>query len=115
MHELSLIQSLMDIIEDYARREGFSRVKTMKLSYGRHSCLDVGALTFAFDIQARGTSAEGARLEFDIRPSLLACATCGKESVCDGPFAAACPCCGSPEVTLTGGMEELKLLELEVD
>jgi hydrogenase nickel incorporation protein HypA/HybF len=115
MHEISLTRSLIDIVGEYARREGFSRVNVLKLSFGRLSCLDPGALEFTFAIQARGTEAEGARLEFDIRPALVTCRNCGEESVCDGPFEAICPRCGSFEVLLSGGTEELKLLEMDVD
>jgi hydrogenase nickel incorporation protein HypA/HybF len=115
MHELALTQSLIAIVGEYALREGFSRVNVLKLSFGRLSCLDPGALEFAFAVQARGTPAEGARLEFAVRPALVACRTCGEESACDGPFDALCPRCGSSDVLLTGGTEELKLLEMDVD
>ena len=115
MHEIALTQSLIDIVEEYARREGFNRVNVLKLSFGRLSCLDPGALEFTFGVQAEGTKAEGARLEFDIRPALVSCAACGEESVCEGPFEAVCPRCGGAEVLLTGGTEELKLLEMDVD
>lgn len=115
MHEISLTRSVIDIVEEYARREGFRKVNTLKLSLGRLSCLDPGTLEFAFSIQAAGTIAEGARLEFDIRPARIACGSCGDESICNGPFEARCPRCGSEGVLLTGGTEELKLLELDVD
>ena len=81
MHELSLAQSLLDIVEDYARREGFNRVISLKLSFGRLSGIDPGAFEFAFAIQAEGTKAEGAQLEFDIRPAVLYCMACEKESL----------------------------------
>jgi hydrogenase nickel incorporation protein HypA/HybF len=115
MHEISLTRSLIGIVEEYACREGFRKVNTLKLSFGRLSCLDPGALEFTFAIQAEGTIAGGARLEFDIRPALVACGSCGEESVCTGPFEALCPRCGSEDVLLTGGTEELKLLEMDVD
>ena len=114
MHELSLTQSLLDIVEDYARREGFSRVNVLKLSFGRLSCIDPGALEFAFNIQCRGTKAEGARLEFDIRPAVLYCMNCKQESAAEG-FQPLCPFCGNGDVLLAGGTEELKLLEMDVD
>jgi hydrogenase nickel incorporation protein HypA/HybF len=114
MHELSLTQSLIDIVEDYAHREGFNCVNVLKLSFGRLSCIDPGALAFAFDIQSRGTKAEGARLEFDIRPAVLYCLSCERESL-SGSFQPLCPRCGSGEVILAGGTEELKLLEMDVD
>ncbi len=115
MHEIALTQSLIAIVGEYARREGFSRVNVLKLSFGRLSCLDPGALEFTFAVQARGTPAEGARLEFDIRPALLTCGACRAESACAGPLDAVCPHCGSSDVLLTGGTEELKLLEMDVD
>ena len=115
MHEVALTGSLIAIVEEYARREGFARVNCLRLSFGRLSCIDPGALEFTFSVQARGSAAEGARLEFDIRPALVACEACGEESVCDGPFDALCPRCGSAEVRLTGGTEELKFLEMDVD
>jgi hydrogenase nickel incorporation protein HypA/HybF len=114
MHELSLTQSLIDIVEDYARREGFKRVNVLKLSFGRLAGIDPGTLVFVFDIQSRGTRAEGARLEFDIRPAVLYCAACKQESL-SGSFQPLCPCCGSGDVLLAGGTEELKLLEMDVD
>jgi hydrogenase nickel incorporation protein HypA/HybF len=115
MHEISLTQALLDLIEEYDRREGFARVNILKLSFGRLSCLDAGSLEFAFDVQARGTKAEGARLEFDIRPAVVYCDDCGREATLAGPFELLCPLCGGDEVRLTGGTEELKLLEMDVD
>jgi len=115
MHEIALTRSLIAIVEEYARRERFSRVNCLKLSFGRLSCLDPGALEFTFAVQARGTVAEGARLEFDIRPALVACGACGEESACDGPFEALCPRCGSADCRLTGGTEELAFQEMDVD
>lgn len=114
MHELSLTQSLLDIVEDYARREGFIHVNVLKLSFGRLSGIDPGALEFAFDIQSRGTRAERARLEFDIRPAVLYCMACKEESLSES-FESLCPLCGGGDVLLAGGTEELKLLEMDVD
>ncbi len=115
MHEAFLTKSLLEIVDGYARRQGFSRVNSLRLSFGRLSCLDPQALEFAFAVQARGTPAEGARLEFDIRPARISCGACGPESACDGPFDALCPRCGSADVLLTGGTEEPQLLEMDVD
>jgi hydrogenase nickel incorporation protein HypA/HybF len=114
MHELSLIQSLLDIVEDYARREKFSRVNVLRLSFGRLSCIDPGALEFTFGILARGTKAEEARLEFDIRPAVFYCMACEREFSSEG-LQPLCPLCGGGNVLLSGGAEELKLLDMDVD
>jgi hydrogenase nickel incorporation protein HypA/HybF len=114
MHELSLIRSLLDIVEDYAVRHRFDRVNTLKLSFGRLSCLDPQALKFVFAVQAEGTRAEGAELVFDIRPARLTCLACNRDSDVEA-YPSACPLCRSDEVILTGGTEELKLQEMDVD
>lgn len=116
MHELSLTQSLIDIVEDYARREEFTRVNVLRLTFGRLAGIERSALEFTFEIQSKGTKAEGARLEFDIRPAILYCTACKRESVSDSDgFNPLCPFCGGGEVLLKGGTEELKLLEMDVD
>jgi len=59
MHELSLIRSLLDIVEDYAAKHRFHRVHSLKLSFGQLSCLDAQALEFAFGIQSAGQKRRG--------------------------------------------------------
>lgn len=114
MHELSLVQSILDIVEEYAAKEHFDRVKTLRLSCGKLSCIVPQALRFAFDIQSKGTRAEGAAIELDILPAAIHCLTCEKDVEIDR-FEALCPECGGIEVFLVAGTEELKLLELDVD
>lgn len=114
MHELSLINSLLKIVDDYAAAEGFNKVNSLKLSFGRLSCLDRQSLEFAFSVQSIGTKAEGATLDFEILPARILCLNCDRESTMDGTWDH-CPGCQSPDVILTGGTEELKLLEMDVD
>jgi len=114
MHELSLINSLLEIIDDYAAAEGFHKVNSLKLSFGRLSCLDRQSLEFVFSVQSAGTKAERAALEFEILPARILCLNCDRESTMDGTWDQ-CPGCQSPDVMLTGGTEELKLLEMDVD
>jgi hydrogenase nickel incorporation protein HypA/HybF len=114
MHELSLIESLLNIVDDYAVADAFQRVNSLKLSFGRLSCLDRQCLEFAFSVQSVGTKAEGAILDFEILPARIHCLTCDRESTMDGTWDL-CPECQSPDVILTGGTEELKLLEMDVD
>lgn len=114
MHELSLIESLLNIVADYAQTDGFQRVNLLKLSFGRLSCLDRQCLEFAFSVQSVGTKAEGAVLDFEIIPVRILCLNCDRESTMDGTWDL-CPSCRSQDVILTGGTEELKLLEMDVD
>jgi hydrogenase nickel incorporation protein HypA/HybF len=114
MHELSLTLSILSIVEDYAKTHGFDRVRNLKLTYGRMSCIDPKALTFAFEIQSKGTRAEGASLTFDVKPIVVHCLACNKDSELS-TYTAICPQCLGEEVMVTGGTEELKLVEMDVE
>ena len=81
---------------------------------GSLACVDRQSLQFAFDVQSLGTKAEGARLAIEVLPAVIYCFACGRETRQDR-FEAVCPKCGSSKVTLTGGTEELRLLEMDVD
>jgi hydrogenase nickel incorporation protein HypA/HybF len=114
MHELSLVESILQIVEEYAAKEGFSRVTALRLSFGKLSCVVPQALSFAFEVQSKGTRAEGAALELEILPAVIHCLACEKDVEIDR-FEARCPVCERFDVLLVGGTEELKLLELDVE
>ena len=114
MHELSLVMSVLNIVEEYAAKHGFEKVNSLKLSFGRLSCIEPSALEFAFSIQSRETRADGASLEFDIRPIIVSCLACNDDSLLPS-YPGLCPSCGSGDVVLKGGIEDLTLVEIDVD
>lgn len=114
MHELYLAESIINIISDYAARDGFKKVNTVFLSHGRLSCIESKTLQFAFDVQAKDTPAEGAALEFKILPAAIHCFSCEKDLEVK-THTGVCPSCGGYEVVLIAGTEELQILELDVD
>ena len=104
MHEMSLAEGVLDIIERAAREQGFSKVATVRLEIGRLSSVEPEALRFCFDAVVRGTIAEGATLEMLDVPGEGWCMQCGKTV----PMAAhydACPECGGYQVQATAGTE----------
>lgn len=113
MHEMSLSQGVVDVIEAAARREGFTRVRTVWLEVGRLAAVDPEAMRFCFDVVTRGTCVEGAALEIVATPGQAWCLMCSESVVIDEPLGA-CPRCGGHQVQVTGG-SELRVKELEVD
>lgn len=113
MHEMSLCQSLIDIILEQQATAGFQRVLCVRLVIGALSHVAPEAIEFGFEVVARGTVVEGARLEIE-RPSGQAhCLACSVEVTItrrDDP----CPRCGGFQLVVTGG-DEMRLRELEVD
>ena len=115
MHEMSLVQSLLTIVDEHAQRHGFERVNSLKLVFGKLSSVEPKALEFAFDVLSRDTRAEGAHLIFDIKPVSIYCTVCESTTSSQMAFDAKCSACGSVEVMLAGGTEELQLIEMDVD
>ncbi|MDP1679997.1 MAG: hydrogenase maturation nickel metallochaperone HypA, partial [Candidatus Nitrotoga sp.] len=63
MHEMSLAESVLQIIEDAARKQGYTRVKTVWLEIGQLACVEQESLRFCFDVVMRDSIAHEARLE----------------------------------------------------
>jgi hydrogenase nickel incorporation protein HypA/HybF len=68
MHEMSLCESILRIIERQAEKEGFSRVLKVRLEIGEHSGASEESLAFCFPFVTKGTVADGAELEFIRKP-----------------------------------------------
>jgi hydrogenase nickel incorporation protein HypA/HybF len=114
MHEVSLVGSMLDIVEEYAGKHRFRKVNSLKLSFGALSCIDGSALQMAFDVLSKDTKARDASLEYTIHPIRILCLSCEQENSVE-EFPAPCPKCKGDEVSLVGGFEDLKLEELDVD
>jgi hydrogenase nickel incorporation protein HypA/HybF len=113
MHEMSLTESLVEMIASEGEKQGFSRVRTVRVAIGALGHVDPEAIRFCFGAVARGTLVEGAELAIDIVPAAAWCFDCAK-TVRIAERGAACPTCGRHILQVTGG-DELRLEELEVD
>ena len=113
MHEMSLIESIVALVEDERRKQQFSRVRVIRLAVGVLGHAEPTALRFCFDAVTRGTIADGARLEIDQVPGEGWCSSCRQSVPLDERFAA-CPLFGDAQVRMTAG-GELRLSELEVE
>lgn len=112
MHEMALAENVLQLIEEAARQQRFSRVSAVWLEIGELAAVDVEAMRFCFDAVMRGSLAEGARLEVLAVPGTGWCINC-KESVRLADALAACPQCGGHPVKVIGGTE-LRVKELDV-
>ena len=113
MHELSLCEGVLQVLEDTARSQGFERVNVVWLEIGALAGVELEAMRFSFDVVKKGTLAENARLEILRIPGRAWCLPCAK-NVEIGQRFDACPHCGSYQLQATGG-EELRVKELEVE
>lgn len=113
MHEMSLAESVLGIIEDAAAAQGFARVKTVVLEIGRLAAVEPEAMHFCFDAVMRDTLADGATLEIIDVPGAGWCLDCAR-TVPMAERVDVCPHCGGVRLQPTGGLE-MKVKHLEVE
>lgn len=113
MHEMSLTEGVIAIVEDAAKAQGFRRVKTIVLEIGQLSHASPEAMGFCFEAVSRGTIAEGARLDIERPPGTGWCMDCSRNIEISERYAA-CPHCGQFRVQVTGG-DAMRVKELEVE
>lgn len=114
MHELSIVESLLEMCESQAldAQENKRRIAKAVVAVGSLSCVEPEALRFCFDACKAGTQAEGATLEIELEAGKGQCEHCG---ACFAVSELHMPCaCGAFDYSITGGDGlVLKILEFE--
>jgi hydrogenase nickel incorporation protein HypA/HybF len=114
MHELSIVQALIEQVEREVRRAGHAgRVVRLDLSVGRLSGVCPDSLRFAFDLLAPESIVAGSELRITEPQAVCACRDCGARTAIDD-LVLQCPACGSGHVAIEGGQELLlETIDLE--
>jgi hydrogenase nickel incorporation protein HypA/HybF len=110
MHELSIAQALVAIVERHAAGRRVSRVE---VRVGHLRQVVPGALALAFELVARETVADGAELDLEQIPAVGRCRACAAQTDLDG-FPLLCRACGGWDLEIVQG-EELEVHALELD
>ena len=112
MHEASLAGGVLQLVEDTARREGFSRLLVLRLEAGQLAGVDARALRFALESLAPGTVLDGASFVIEEPPGQAWCLGCS-QTVSISQRGDACPACVGYQLQPNGGLE-LKVLDMQV-
>lgn len=114
MHELGIIQRVLEIAEEHATREGATAIREIGLRVGALGGVEPQALKFAFEASKVGTLAQQAVLNIQWLPLMAFCEECEVEFEVDSPYSIArCPICHEPTANLEKG-QELEVEYLEV-
>jgi hydrogenase nickel incorporation protein HypA/HybF len=113
MHELSICQSMLDIVERTMREHPGAKLRTIRLDIGQGSTIEPILLTDAFAILTDKGPFEGVELDINSIPIAGRCRACGKPFTYQ-EMALGCPSCGSTDIVIESGME-LDIRELEID
>ncbi|MCX6027486.1 MAG: hydrogenase maturation nickel metallochaperone HypA [Chloroflexi bacterium] len=113
MHELSVTQSVLEIVLAHAERAGARRILVIDLVIGELASILDDSVKYYWEIIAKGTPAEGASLRFTRLPLELRCTECGRIFSPDAD-SFGCPACNSFRVRVHQG-EELRVDSIEVE
>ena len=112
MHEIGLMQEVLDLALHETRCRDASRIHKIVLRIGRLAGVEPDALAFAFEALAADTPAEEADFTIEQVPVVCFCPSCREEFEPDD-FVFRCPRCGELRAEVRRG-EELELASLEV-
>ncbi|MDR2109079.1 MAG: hydrogenase maturation nickel metallochaperone HypA [Coriobacteriales bacterium] len=104
MHEMSLMQGVLDAVEKTAREAGAASVVEVRLTIGTMAEVEPDALRFAFEVLTDDTLCAGAKLEIAEVEPRSRCLQCGEEFAHDR-FHRACPACDALATELIAGRE----------
>ena len=113
VHELSVAESILELVEQTATQHDAKRVSSFTLKVGELTAIVPEALRFAFEILSKGTRADGARIDIVTVPWRVACSACNRPYDVTGGLPA-CPSCGAHGGALLSG-RELQLMEMNVE
>jgi len=113
MHELAVTQSILNIALEHAEQASAKRIEDIHIVMGEFSSNVDDSVQFYWDVIAKGTMAEGAKLHFQRVPAQLQCRNCDHKYHPEADELL-CPNCGSAGAKIVAG-EEFYVESIDVD
>lgn len=104
MHELSIVEGILETVVPEVRKYNVTRITEIRLKIGEMSGIVPQCIDEYFGIAAKGTIAEGARIRIERIPVRVSCPECGYEGgIARGRYK--CPGCGGTGFRIVSGRE----------
>lgn len=111
MHELGVVIEIVRTVEDFAKRNGVTKIDALVLQIGELSSMIPHYIEACYPAAVEGTILADAKLKIETIPGNGRCSECGKVfnllAQRDGSRGACCPHCGSGQWELLSGKEFL--------
>lgn len=114
MHELSIAESIVNIVTEKAATAGATRVTNVTLQIGALSCVHEDSLRFSFDLVTANTLLAGAELVVERVPVTVHCPVCERDVELPGIQKFRCPICDTPSADIRTG-RELDILSIGIE
>lgn len=113
MHSLSMAQSILQAAFIEAEKCDGRRIKAVSIKVGDETFVEADSLQFCLEAMARGTIAEGARVEIELVGGAAKCSECALVFPIEDHLPI-CPRCGDVNLEMLTG-KELFLVTLELE
>ncbi|OGV97182.1 MAG: hydrogenase maturation nickel metallochaperone HypA [Nitrospinae bacterium RIFCSPHIGHO2_02_39_11] len=113
MHELSIVQNILDIAEAEAKKNNAAKIIKIRLKIGEMAGVAVDSIRFCFESIKYNTIAKDAKLLIDHIPLTGRCKNCSVDFVIKN-YRFICENCNGNKVEIIGG-KELQIEELEAE
>ena len=113
MHELSIAQSILDIVNQHLPVGNTTHVKSIKVKIGKLSNVLPDSLRFCFEAITKDSDFENTQLILNIIPITIKCNDCTKLTE-NNDYVFSCPSCDSNNINVTAG-NDLNIEEIEIE
>lgn len=105
MHELSLMEGVLDIVRDSAAKSNIGKINKIKLVIGKLSMALPDSLQFAFQALGQEELFREAVLDIEERNVRCQCRNCQEQFEVEDRYGFRCLLCGSSDVDIVSGRE----------
>jgi hydrogenase nickel incorporation protein HypA/HybF len=113
MHEMSIAQSILDIVDEYMVKEDNAKLIEVAVEIGELVAVVPDSLSFCYGALVDDTPYMNSKLIINILPLTAVCSQCAHHFTIK-EFNFVCSACQSTNVTVTRG-QELRITHLEVE
>jgi len=113
MHELSIAQSIIQIVENSLPNKNENKVNSVHLLIGKLSGIEIDALQFAYSVLKNNTFLNNSELKIEITNGQAKCLTCNTSFEMN-KYGIPCPECGGYVIEILQG-KEMKVLKINID
>jgi hydrogenase nickel incorporation protein HypA/HybF len=113
LHEVTILESILEVAEDKARGENAPSITVIKIRRSEFAAIARQALEFAFEVARLGIPAEHARLEIEVVPLVLHCVVWEAGTQPPTPMSLICRRCGFPLRILYGKNLQIEYIEMD--
>ena len=104
MHEMSIAQSILDIVQEEMARHQVDRLSAINIAVGKLSAIVPSSLSFCWQVLTDQSDMAGVALNIREVPLTYMCADCG-HNFSSPEMTFTCPQCGADTPMLTAGRD----------